>query len=340
MKFGLFHSVQWPPGSNQQDRYQQALTEAISAEELGFESVWMTEHHFSGHGITSDNIAILSYLAAKTEHIRLGTAVSVLPFHHPIRLAESIAVLDHLSQGRVDFGIGRGYQWTEYHGFNVPMDDGQAIHDEAIAFIEQAWAARQPFDFAGEHWQFPDVHVLPHPYQQPHPPIWLATGSPAGIARAVAHDWGVMLAQGQTMTQVAEHMRIYRAALEAVGRSFDPSRVVLARGLHVAATDAQAWDEIEAPYLEFQLAARRHAAPPELRDSIRTPFDTDSLRDSAVFGDPDGCSAMLERIREVGIEHVIFFVHVGGLPARTISESMRLFSREVMPRLAATAETV
>ena len=338
MKLGLFHSIQWPPGSDQQDRYQQALTEAVAAEELGFDSVWLTEHHFSGHGITADNVAFLSYLAAKTERIRLGTAVSVLPFHNPIRLAESIAVLDHLSRGRVDFGIGRGYQWTEYHGFNRSMDDGQALFDETMEFIERAWTERRPFDFRGKHWQFPDVNVLPHPYQQPHPPIWLATASPAGLARAVEHDWGVMLPQGQTLAQVSEHVQIYRAALEAAGRPYDPSRIVLARGLYVAPTDAQAWDEIEGPYREFQLAARRHAAPPEMRDSIRTPFDSDSLRESSVFGAPDSCTAMLERVRATGIEHVIFFVHVGGLAPAKIMASMRLFAQEVLPRLAETAE--
>jgi alkanesulfonate monooxygenase SsuD/methylene tetrahydromethanopterin reductase-like flavin-dependent oxidoreductase (luciferase family) len=191
-----------------------------------------------------------------------------------------------------------------------------------------------------QHWQFADVNVLPHPLQQPHPPIWLATASPAGITRAVSHDWGLMFPQGQTMTQVAEHMRNYRAALEAVGRPFDSSRVVLARGLHVAPNDAQAWDEVEAPYLAFQLGARRHAAPPELRDSVKTPFDTDSLRESAVFGDPDACAGMLERIRDLGIENVIFFVHLGGMPPKRIRESMQLFSQEVMPRLVATPETV
>ena len=197
-----------------------------------------------------------------------------------------------------------------------------------------------PFDFEGEYWQFQDVTLLPHPYQQPHPPIWLATASPAGITRAVEHDWGVMFPQGQTMAQVSEHMRNYRAALEAAGRPFDSSRVVLARGLHVAPTAAQAWEEIEAPYLEFQLGARRHAAPPEMRDSIKTPFDTESLRESAVFGDPDDCTAMLERIRETGIENVIFFVHVGGMDTDKITDSMRVFASEVMPRFAATPEAV
>ena len=110
MQVGLFHSIQWPEGSNQQDRYDQALTQACHADEAGFDSVWLTEHHFSRHGIVSDSLMVLAHLAARTSSVRLGTAVSVLPLHHPVRLAEAAATVDQLSGGRLDLGIGRGYQ--------------------------------------------------------------------------------------------------------------------------------------------------------------------------------------------------------------------------------------
>ena len=117
MQIGLFHSIQWPEGSNQRDRYDQALTQACRADEAGFDSVWLTEHHFSRHGIVSDSLMVLAHLAARTSHVRLGTAVSVLPLHHPVRFAEAVATVDQLSRGRLDLGIGRGYQPGEFRGF-------------------------------------------------------------------------------------------------------------------------------------------------------------------------------------------------------------------------------
>src|ERR1044072_1789907 len=105
MKFGLFHSVQWPEGTDQPQRYREAIDQVIRAEELGYESVWFTEHHFSRHGIVSDTFSMLAHLAARTNRIRLGTAVAVLPFHNPVRLAESSAMVDLLSNGRLDLGM-------------------------------------------------------------------------------------------------------------------------------------------------------------------------------------------------------------------------------------------
>ena len=116
MRIGLFHSIQWPEGSDQSDRYEQALAQAVAADRLGFDSVWLTEHHFSRHGIVSDSLTVLGHLAARTDSVRLGTAVSVLPLHHPLRFAEGAATVDQLSGGRLDLGIGRGYQPGEFRG--------------------------------------------------------------------------------------------------------------------------------------------------------------------------------------------------------------------------------
>ncbi|MEX2446565.1 MAG: LLM class flavin-dependent oxidoreductase, partial [Dehalococcoidia bacterium] len=177
MKFGLFHTVQWPEGTEQRDRMREGLAQAVHAEELGFHSLWMTEHHFTRHGITADNLGLLAYLAASTERMRLGSAVSVLPFHNPLRLAEAAATVDLLSDGRFDFGVGRGYQWTEYHGFGVDIEQGAARFEESLELILRAWGAEAPFDHHGDFWDFDDVNVLPRPFQHPHPPVWVATAS-------------------------------------------------------------------------------------------------------------------------------------------------------------------
>src|SRR5262245_34974371 len=123
MKFKLFQSVQLPEPGAQAKYYKEALEQVLRAEQLGFDSVWLTEHHFSRHGIVPASLTVLAYLAGRTTTLRLGTAVAVLPFHNPIRLAEEAATVDVLSNGRLDLEVGRGYQWGEVHEFDIQMDD-------------------------------------------------------------------------------------------------------------------------------------------------------------------------------------------------------------------------
>lgn len=334
MKFGLFHTVQWPEGTEARDRIRESLAQAIHAEALGFHSVWMTEHHFTRHGITGDNLGLLAHLAASTERIRLGTAVSVLPFHHPLRLAESVATVDILSDGRVDFGVGRGYQWTEYHGFGVELSEGAALFNESLDLITRAWTAGAPFNHRGTRWQFDDVQVLPRPLQQPHPPIWLATGSTDGLRRCAANDWGVMLPQGLSLALITELVQAYRQALAGLGKPYDASRLVLARAIYVAKDDATAWNLADPIYNRFRENVARLTASPEALAANRNPFEATNLRDTAIFGSPDTCAAMLRQLQGIGVEYVILFAHVGGLKHAQIIDSLDLFAQEVAPRLA------
>ena len=154
MKFGLFQSVQLPEPGAQAKYYKEALEQVLYAEQLGFDSVWFTEHHFSRHGIVPASLTVLAYLAGLTTSIRLGTAVAVLPFHNPIQLAEEAVTVDVLSNGRLDLGVGRGYQWGEFHKFHVPMDEATRRFEEAMEVMTRAWTATEPFDHRGEFWSF------------------------------------------------------------------------------------------------------------------------------------------------------------------------------------------
>jgi alkanesulfonate monooxygenase SsuD/methylene tetrahydromethanopterin reductase-like flavin-dependent oxidoreductase (luciferase family) len=183
MQIGLFHSIQWPEGSDQRDRYEQALTQACHADAVGFDSVWLTEHHFSRHGIVSDSLAVLGHLAARTSSVRLGTAVSVLPLHHPLRFAEAAATVDQLSGGRLDLGIGRGYQPGEFRGFGVDSAEKHDRFAEALDVLQRVWSADGPVSHAGRYWSFEDAYPQPRPVQRPHPPLWVATDSPDGLAQ-------------------------------------------------------------------------------------------------------------------------------------------------------------
>lgn len=334
MKFGLFHTVQWPEGSEVRDRIRESLQQAVHAERLGFHSVWFTEHHFARHGITADNLGLLAYLAASTERIRLGTAVSVLPFHHPLRLAESVATVDILSEGRFDFGVGRGYQWAEYHGFGMELSEGADLFRESLDLITRAWTAESPFSHRGARWQFDDVNVLPRPLQQPYPPIWLATASPDGFRRCAEHDWNVMLPQGLSLDQIANLVGMYRAALDEADKPYEADKVVLARAVYVAKDDRTAWDVADPVYDRFRENVAKLTASPEALASNRNPFETGNYRETAMFGSPETCTRMLRDLQGLGIEHVILFDHMGGLTHRQIVDSLDLFAAEVTPRFA------
>jgi alkanesulfonate monooxygenase SsuD/methylene tetrahydromethanopterin reductase-like flavin-dependent oxidoreductase (luciferase family) len=333
MQIGLFHSVQWPEGSDQSDRYAQALTQACHADALGFDSVWLTEHHFSRHGIVSDSLMVLAHLAARTTTVRLGTAVSVLPLHHPLRFAEAAATVDQLSQGRLDLGIGRGYQPGEFRGFGVDIAEKHARFDEALDLVRKVWAADGPVSHCGRYFSFTDAAPQPRPYQQPHPPLWVATDSPDGLAACAAQDWGVLLPQGTSLTVTAGQMKRYVDALAGAGHGSERARVNLARAAYVAPSDEQAWADAEGPYKAFLgYADKLRRATDAGAESGRSPFDLDAdLRLSALFGSPDTVIAGLAAIRELGIDRVMLFMHMGELPHHKIMSSLELFAREVLP---------
>jgi alkanesulfonate monooxygenase SsuD/methylene tetrahydromethanopterin reductase-like flavin-dependent oxidoreductase (luciferase family) len=186
MQFGLFGGARTKRGDGAADShaYGDFIAYVIEAERLGFRSIFLVEHHFTGVGQLSASLTLLAYLAARTRTIRLGTAVIVLPWHNPVLLAEQAATVDLLSGGRLDFGVGKGYRAAEFAGFHIPMEEATERFDEAITAIRQAWTSPGRFSHHGKRWRFDDIVVEPQPLQTPHPPLWLAAGSPDSIRRA------------------------------------------------------------------------------------------------------------------------------------------------------------
>ncbi|MCU1454114.1 MAG: Alkanal monooxygenase alpha chain [Acidimicrobiales bacterium] len=338
MKFGLFHSVQWPAGSAQCDVYREAITEIVHADELGYHSAWLTEHHFSRHGIISDSLSVLSHLAGRTEKIRLGTAVTVLPFHNPIRLAEAAATVDLLSGGRLDLGVGRGYQWSEFNGFDIEMSDRAARFDECLDLLVRAWSAGDGFEHAGDYWTFGLVDPQPKPVQQPHPPIWVATDSEDGLRRCAREGWGVMLPQGRPLRNIERSVELYRKVLDEEGLAFDPEKLVVARALHVAATDDEAMAVAGPQYASFIEGALTAAAGPNGPARAHNPFESDtfasSYADSVVFGSPETCVTKTLQLQDLGVEYVIWFTRFGNLPHAATIQTLDRFAREVAPALS------
>src|SRR5881227_1829570 len=188
MRFGLFGSAQArrpTAGAELTDSsqgFREWIENNVEAEALGFHSTFVVEHHFTGFGQVSASLNLLTWLGARTTTLRLGTAVLVLPWHNPVLLAEQAATLDLLSGGRLDFGVGKGYRYNEFVGFDLPMDEADARFEEALEVMTQAFTSDEPFSHRGRYWEFDNIIVEPPPAQRPHPPFWMGAGSQRSVA--------------------------------------------------------------------------------------------------------------------------------------------------------------
>jgi alkanesulfonate monooxygenase SsuD/methylene tetrahydromethanopterin reductase-like flavin-dependent oxidoreductase (luciferase family) len=331
MKFGLFGGARSPRGEGAEygQGYRDFIDTVIEAEALGLHGVFLVEHHFSGTGQVSASLNLLSYLAARTTTIRLGTAVVVLPWHNPVLLAEQAATVDLLSGGRLDFGVGKGYRYSEFHGFCIPQAEAEARFEEAMGLIRKSWVSEQRFSHHGRLWHFDDVVVEPAPVQTPHPPLWLAAGRAESIRAAAKGGYNLLLDQMATFDVIGERLDVYRAALAEEGRDFDAMRVAVARALLVVTNGAEREAAI-AMRARMLDRINADAASPDGKyvSSMMSHADTRlATEDGALIGTPDEIIARLLRLRARGVEYVLL-VNAGPI------ESLRVFAREIMPHVA------
>jgi alkanesulfonate monooxygenase SsuD/methylene tetrahydromethanopterin reductase-like flavin-dependent oxidoreductase (luciferase family) len=245
MRFGLFGGASAPRGVDAAESargLQQVVDAHVEAEELGFHSSFITEHHFTGIGQMSAILTMLTFIAARTTRLRLGTAVLVLPWHNPVLLAEQVATLDMLSAGRFDLGVGKGYRHNEFAGFAMRPEEAEPRFEEVLAVLCRALSSNEPFSHRGRFWRFDDIVVEPAPYQRPHPPVWLAASSANSITLCARRGYNLLLDQFASPEQIGERIGLYRQELEAAGHAYDPMRVAVARNCWVA-LDAADRDE-------------------------------------------------------------------------------------------------
>ena len=196
MRFGLFGGPAAElGGEDERHAYHRFADYAVEAEALGFVSVFLTEHHFTGLGQASSPLTLLGNLAARTSTMRLGTAVTVLPWYNPVMVAEQAATVDVLSNGRLDFGVGRGFRAAEFQGFGQSMEEASARHEEALEVILKAWTTVGRWSHQGRFWTYADVVAEPASVQSPHPPIWVGAGSPPSLTGAAEAGFKVLLDQ-------------------------------------------------------------------------------------------------------------------------------------------------
>jgi alkanesulfonate monooxygenase SsuD/methylene tetrahydromethanopterin reductase-like flavin-dependent oxidoreductase (luciferase family) len=240
MKFGVLQFFSWPERRvTLPTVYERALQRIEIMDEAGFDAVWLAEHHFTGYSVCPSVHMMGVHVANHTKRLRIGMAVSLAAFYHPLRLAEEVALLDMLSGGRVNWGAGRGFDPVEFGIFGVPVAESAARFQEAVEIVLAAWQTER-LTWSGKYWTFKDVEVLPKPLQQPHPPTWLATGSAQAISWAAQRGYSIMLGPHQTFAENAANRENYRHELEANGHSLAGRDLPIARLIAVADSDAEA----------------------------------------------------------------------------------------------------
>jgi alkanesulfonate monooxygenase SsuD/methylene tetrahydromethanopterin reductase-like flavin-dependent oxidoreductase (luciferase family) len=348
VKFGLFFQAPEAPGQSHAERYREVLDLVALADTLGFHVAWLAELHFGGaFSLLSNPLMVVPVIAQRAPRIRIGTAVSLLPLHHPLALAEQAATADLLSGGRLELGIGRGSIPSQFHGFGVPVSENRARFDEALAIIRLAWT-RERVRFHGRFYQVDDVSVVPRPQQRPHPPIRVAVHS----AESFAHigDKGLPIYSGTTTTplpQLREYTALYRERLAAAGHAWQPEQMALMLPVHVGDTGGAARDAMRPGVRKYyqNLEAIFSALPESYADHLpRLKIIRDTLadlpyekffRDQAVFGDSAEVIDRLQAaIEEFSLSQVICWFDQGSmLPRPEVERVMRRFADQVMPKL-------
>ncbi len=342
-------------GKSDLQTYQEELGLAGLAEPLGFDTLWALEHHFTGYVMSPNPIELLCYLAGRTRRIELGTAVIVLPWHDPIRVAEGIALLDVLSGGRTVFGFGRGAATVEYEGFRVPMEEGRERFAEAAIVVRKV-LAQERFSHHGKHFQIPETAIRPRPMSHPERRFYASTLSPESAAIMAEMGFGVMIAAQRDWEGAAADYHRYCEAARAHGH---PTRPPIATLNVAVAEDPGEAREMARVYMgaAYESVDRHyHFADGHLTgvkgyefygkmSKTFTKLNSDPqakakvvdfyAKEIHVHGSP---SQVLERLRYItqlvgGFSHLGFIFAYAGMPIEMAERNLRLFADKVLPIL-------
>ncbi|MEU5364423.1 LLM class flavin-dependent oxidoreductase [Streptomyces sp. NPDC005925] len=327
MKFGIWLDFRNPERWRQPwaEVYEENLSLATGAEDLGFESVWLSEHHLTDDGYLPSLFPALAAIAMRTSRIRLGTAMLLASLVHPLRLAEDAAVTDLLSGGRLELGLAPGYREKEFEALGIPRAERGARTEETVEILRRAWEGK-PFSHTGRHFTLEDVEVTPVPDAAP--PLWIGGGGRAAALRAGRHGLRFLPDLGTP----AEILGLYRRTLAEHGH--DPARfgitAIVTPGVYVCEDAEEGWQEIREHYWYLLDKFQEWFGNPGL------PSVEDLPRELFLVGPPDTVAQGLrERVEPLGdVERVIFFGRAPGLPADRARRSLRLFAEHVIPQFA------
>ena len=352
MKFGLMAQMQapkpWPEGVDMDYQiHWQTLEQALRAEEVGFDAFWLTEHHFYEEiGHSSAPEVFLGALSQRTSRIRLGHAVVVLPCNHPVRVAERAATLDIMSNGRLEFGTGRGASLYHIEAFHVSSDDSREVWDEALRVICQLFVLDWFPGHKGKHYDIPARKLVPKPLQRPHPPLWVAGTNASTFELAARTGQGILGFTAMPIEELIPAIQGYRREqadadpghFYGVAPNFQVSAFATAfcdtadrRGREIGGA-ATRWylGDNDAPLNKLRFGPQFDRA----RFGRGSKYDDDQLVDTAmaVIGDPDTCSRIVERWQRAGIDQLLLMINAGTTSHEQTMRAIELFGEKVLPR--------
>jgi alkanesulfonate monooxygenase SsuD/methylene tetrahydromethanopterin reductase-like flavin-dependent oxidoreductase (luciferase family) len=350
MKFSLFTEIQCPQGSSPELRLREFLEQAELADHLGFHGFWIAEIHCQPRfSLLSAPYVVLGAVAQRTRRLRLGVAVNTLPVHHPVHLAEQAAMLDLLSNGRMDFAAGGGHPHSRvYECFGADHKLTHEIMAESLAIIRAAWT-RETITFTGEYFQIPEVVVNPKPVQNPGPPFYMATSSLEGVEVGARLGINLLLPiHTRTPEQVVQFAAGYWDGLATHQHNPREKELGLLVPMHLARTTAEAKARAEAGIMSYfktiadmrneyvdWLTRRGAELPARLKTAAGQSQSFETIcRQHAVVADSVSAAQALQQLAErTGATHFLIWINIGSVPHPLVIESMQQFAAEVMPRL-------
>ncbi len=346
MHTGLFLEFPALDEVTDQQAFQQGFQIAEEAERLGVESVWLAEYHFIPFSVLSAPVMVATAIASRTERIRIGLGVLLLPLGNPIRIAEEIATLDHICQGRLDFGVGRGTFPEHHDAFLSPYAESRGRFEEYLEIILRAWTTEQ-FSFEGEHYKCHDLAVRPKPYQKPHPPIRIGVTSAETfpIIGRMGYPLFVNPSRVFALDDLAEHVNAYRKAWQDAGHPGEGS-IGIRLPVYLAETEGQAYEEPRESALVSMQGIGQRVAVSASREGTTGNWQAESdhilgmtyddwLRDKVVFGTPDSVlDRLLQLTESLQLSHIVFEHNLGRrIPHELQMNSVRLLMDKVVPHL-------
>lgn len=337
MQFGAFFLGGSPQREPPEAVFTQLLEYVRHAELLGYDSVWVAEHHFSNYGYVPNPLLMATRIAAETDRVRIGTAVLVLPFWNPLRVAEDIALTDHLTGGRLEVGVARGYQPFEFKRFGLTMDDARERTDESLEILLRALSG-ESFSWQGKYHQIPETTVLPEPLQRPRPPFWLAAATPESFDLAARLGLAAFTTNsGRPLSVLEEGWRRYQASIARYPDA--PRQFGVQAQICVAPSDEEAREEMAHFLYQTRQATNLRQGTEHVVSGVSDPLpfegepDLDEVfRDRTLSGNPETVARKLSAYTEVaGIDQLNCVFHVGSMSPAHVMRSMELFAREVAP---------
>jgi alkanesulfonate monooxygenase SsuD/methylene tetrahydromethanopterin reductase-like flavin-dependent oxidoreductase (luciferase family) len=356
MKFDLFYELSVPGFGKRTEAqvFHDTLRELETAEHCGFNTAWFVEHHFMpeySHSSAPD--LLLAAASQRTQRLRLGYGIIPLPYHHPVQVAERIATLDILCNGRVEFGFGRGFSPREYECFAANMAQSRHITSEALQIILQSFASR-PVTYSGQHFQLDNINVIPKPLQQPHPPLWSAAVSPESFSQAAQLGVGVLAGPFKPWFMIRQDIKRYQQAWKKYKASnlTDGTEARPQVGMTIGIfclEDGQQARELAKEGMEWFYRALLQQTRPVLeslyssyehyRHLGRYRFLLDKIvrlsllerLGMVIVGDPQHCIKQLSKLQSAGVTRVLCAIGAGVLDTQQVEASMRVMSRQVMP---------